>query len=77
MVKPDADLLKFNGNEYITCSLWCRGCPCPLLVEETNDVHFMIFSLLHSERPKLYGVLTVLSAVGLKKVCLDFFKSLI
>ena len=39
------------------------------------DVHIMsqmFLTLLHSERPKLYGVLAVLSAIGLKMT--DCFK---
>ena len=31
---------------------------------------------LHSERPKLYGVLAVLSAIGLRLVCMELTKTL-
>ena len=37
-------------------------------MEINNDTLFVlpVFTLLHSERPKLYGVLAVLSAIGLR-----------
>ena len=35
-------------------------------VAEKMEVFQYILTLLHSEQPKLYGVLAVLSAIGLK-----------
>ena len=36
-------------------------------------VYLFILTLLHSEQPKLYGVLAVLSGIGLKKFILIKF----
>ena len=39
----------------------CRVCACELCHPERN----LNLTLLHSKRPKFYGVLAVLSAIGL------------
>ena len=36
--------------------------------EHSNFTDIFTFTLLHSEQPKLYGVLAVLSAIGLKSM---------
>ena len=44
---------------------------CPDFQRETSVVASL--TLLHSEQPKLYGVLAVLSAIGLKSKILEEF----
>ena len=38
---------------------------------ETFDVSSCVLTLLHSKRPKLYGVLAVLSAIGLCNIIIS------
>ena len=37
-----------------------------MIIQEMENTILILLTLLHSEQPKLYGVLAVLSAVGLK-----------